>query len=258
MARKKKTPDEDQPNESENFDDSFGLPDIEYKPLDRDQTENTGGPEASAQEPEPEHHEEEAPKEEVVTETPASKPVETPSESTYSYSSYEVEDRPSMAPRIIAIIAIVLLAGVGVWYFAVYKPRKDASDKAAAIALAKRNADKARQDSIANAQQAVLAAIEKRKQDSLANLPKAGTIQMLSDRTGRYYVVIASDIDDDLLMDHAKKLSAKDVSTKIIPPYGKYNFYRLTIDDEDTYASAQSKANDLKGEYGDNLWVLHY
>jgi len=102
---------------------------------------------------------------------------------------------------------------------------------------------------------------QKRISDSLAIIelkPAEGTIETLEGRTGRYYVVVASDIDDDLLMDHAKDLSGKGISSKIIPPHGKVRFYRLAIADGDTYTSAQATADGLKAEHGDKLWVTKY
>jgi hypothetical protein len=81
----------------------------------------------------------------------------------------------------------------------------------------------------------------------------------LSGRSGRYYVVVASAIDGDLIMDYAKKLSAKGVSTKIIPPFGKSAFHRLAVADGDTYQTTQETADGLKGgDYGDKVWVVKY
>ncbi|NBW37696.1 MAG: hypothetical protein EBR30_22290, partial [Cytophagia bacterium] len=88
--------------------------------------------------------------------------------------------------------------------------------------------------------------------------PKEGSIETLSERTKRYYVVVSSSIDGDLVMDYAKKLSANGVNCKIIPPYGKVKFSRLTIAEGDTYASAQTLADGLKAQYGDGLWVIKY
>ena len=59
-------------------------------------------------------------------------------------------------------------------------------------------------------------------------------------------------------MDEAQRMSAKGVSTKIIPPYGKWKFYRLTISDDETFALAQAKADELKAQFGNGLWVMKY
>ena len=89
--------------------------------------------------------------------------------------------------------------------------------------------------------------------------PAIGTIETLSGRSGRYYVVVASAIDGDLIMDYAKKLSANGVSTKIIPPFGKSKFHRLAVAEGDTYPTTQETADGMKGgDYGDKVWVVKY
>ena len=100
---------------------------------------------------------------------------------------------------------------------------------------------------------------EKRRADSLANAtPAEGTIETLTERTRRYYVVVASAIDDDLIMDYAKNLSKKGVSSKIIPPFGKVKFFRIAVAEGETYADAQATADGLKAQYGDGAWVVKY
>ncbi len=150
------------------------------------------------------------------------------------------------------VVALALTAG---WYFAVYKPQKDAEAKA----LSEKN----RKDAEAKEQARLLEeerlAEERRRAAEAANAaPKEGSIETLSERSGRYYVVAASSIDADLIMDYAKKLSAKGVTCKIIPPYGKVKFSRLTVAEGDTYADTQKVADGLKGEYTDALWVIKY
>ncbi|MFM7195677.1 MAG: hypothetical protein ACKOYP_12980, partial [Bacteroidota bacterium] len=76
--------------------------------------------------------------------------------------------------------------------------------------------------------------------------------------TKRYYVVVASSLDADLLMDRAKKLSASGVSCKIIPPFGQWKFHRLGILDQETFALAQAKADESKATYGNDIWVMRY
>jgi len=70
--------------------------------------------------------------------------------------------------------------------------------------------------------------------------------------------VVSSAVDGDLIMDYAKKLSVKGTSTKIIPPFGKWKFYRLAVGDYDTFATAQTNADGVKGEYGSGVWVIKY
>lgn len=245
MARRKKTTDE-QPVEvpSTNTDDNFGLPDIEYQPLDR-----TAEPE-----PQPAAVANETYTQPTVAEEPVHKPI---SSSTYesSYSPVETSGG-SKAPMVIGIIIVVLLALTGTWYFAVYKPQKDAEAKA----LSEKNRKEAEAKEQARlAEEQRLEEERRRAAEAAANAkPAEGTIETLGERTGRYYVVAASSIDADLIMDYAKKLSAKGTTIKIIPPYGKVKFSRLTIAEGDTYANAQKVADGLKGEYTDALWVIKY
>ena len=117
--------------------------------------------------------------------------------------------------------------------------------------------ERAIQDSLAQIENAR----RQRIADSIASIPptpEVGTIDTINERTGLYYVVVASDIDDDLLMDYARKLSANGVSSKMIPPHGRVRYYRLTVAEGDTWSNAQAKADNLKGEYGSALWVTKY
>jgi hypothetical protein len=59
-------------------------------------------------------------------------------------------------------------------------------------------------------------------------------------------------------MDYAKKLSEKGVSPKIIAPYGKVKFHRLTIAEGETFAATQQTAEGLKSEYNEGAWVIKY
>jgi hypothetical protein len=248
---KRKTPDEQgQDDENENLnDDSFGLPDLDYKPLESTPQEQSTPPE-----------------EQKVTEPVAEKPEhtetkkETETRSTYSqsYSPYMEEENKSKAPVIIGVVVAVAVVVAGaLFYFFVYKPGQEEKERIANEVRLK----KEREEQELRDRQALEEAARKRAADSLAALnaePKEGTIETLTDRTRRYYVVISSAVDGDLVMDYAKKLSAKGVSTKIIPPFGKYKFSRLAIGDYDTFATAQASADAAKAEYGGAVWVLKF
>ncbi len=243
MARKKKINEDESntenlPNRSES-DDTFGLPEIEYQPINR---------EAEVVEP--------------IVETQSSEPVVERKEYSYQQqteqvpeSSFDLEDDPApIWPKILGILLVIVLAlGTG-WYFMMYKP---AQAEKARIEKEKLEQEERSKEQARLADQ-LLRDAEQRKADSLANISKVGVIEMLSARTKQYYVVVASAVDDDLLMDYAKKLSGKGVSTKIIPPFGKHKFFRLTVAEGDTFASAQEVADTKKPEYGDALWVLRY
>lgn len=226
--------DEDQVNEDKanNSDENFGLPDLELKPL-----------------------EEQAPRPE---EPVAQQPAEETATPTESFDAYAVDEAKSKAPLIltIVIVLVVAIAGYLIYNF-VYVPR--AQEKAKKEELARQQAaarKKAEEERLANER---AAEEERKRQEALAKAtPAVGTIEILSARTRRYYVVITSDIDDDLLMDYAKKLSAQGVNLKVIPPFGGKNFHRLAIADHDTFAQAQANADAAKATYGSGVWVIKY
>lgn len=227
--RKDKDPQENENlNDGNNAEDSFGLPDIEYKPLEN---------------PEQEH---------------SQTNVEEPVRESYTYKPEE--EPKSNAPVIIAvIIGLVLVVAVFLIYQYVYKPQAAEKQKKE---LAAKAADKQKKEEAARLAREKEAE-EQRKRDEAAAAevakPAAGTVETLSSRTGRYYVVVASAVDDDLIMDYANKLSAKGTGSKIIPPFGKWKFYRLTIGgDFDTYALAQTSADSVKPEFGEGAWVIKY
>ena len=217
----------------DNAEDNFGLPDIEFKPLD--EPKKAAGDEPTS---------------------------ESASETTRETSSYEPyspdQDEPkSKAPVILGIVIVLVLAIASyLIYSFVIKPANE--EKAKKELAAKQEAERKKAEEARVAKEKADEA-ERMRLEAIANAkPAVGTIEVLSARTKRYYVVVSSDVDDDLLMDYARTLSAKGISTKIVPPFGKKNFFRLTIADHDTWALAQTNADAAKAEYGGAVWVLKY
>jgi hypothetical protein len=247
MAKRKKPSEEPgQENvDASNDADNFGLPEIDYKPLDQAQPAESSPAEVTHS----------TPSEPVSTGSRYNEPSQTTNPPTYSYME---EENKSRAPVIIgiAIAVVVVIAGFLIYRY-VYVPQqqKEAKELAARQQKERDDAERARQDQLAKDEEARR---QQARLDSLNAVPSVGTIETLSERTRRYYVVVSSAIDGDLTMDYAKKLSQKGVSTKIIPPFGKYKFSRLAIGDYDTFASAQSGADAAKAEYGGEVWVLKF
>lgn len=241
-------------------DDSFGLPDVDYQPIDRD--ENTYEEEQASSEPESEEtystKEEET---DVYTSTTYEEEPPVEQESTYVPGSYKPPKDDSVVPKVLALVFVLLLAGAAIWYFGFYKPAKEAKEKAK-IEQQKRLDDQKQREAEAQRERERLER-EQAQREEEARLaaeaePKIGTIETISSRTGRYYVVIASAIDDDLAMDHAEKLKNEGVSTTIIKPFGKSKFHRIAVESHDTWAAAENAATDLRGQYGDGVWVIKY
>jgi hypothetical protein len=284
MARKKKQTPEPPPENLDNTDDTFGLPDVEYQPLKRDEPEKTEEPV-----PEDEPETSDAPEVVVINEAPEATPeppppAETPAfqfqdepvheephkENVFERPSYEEDHKPyeptytyqrepEVWPKVLGAIIVLLLVGLGIWYFGFFRPEqlaKEEQEQKELLAIqeeARRKEDERR---------AAASRAEEERKNVVPETPPApavGTIETLSGRSGRYYVVIASSIDGDLIMDYAKKLSANGVSTKIIPPFGKSSFHRLAVAEGDTYETTQATADGLKGgDYGDKVWVVKY
>ena len=289
MARKKKQTNEPPPENLDNTDDTFGLPEVEYQPLNRGEPEKTEEPvsqdlppeprdepvpdvvvinEASNVESEPEPKtveptsfefkesptHEELHKDDDFTERNRYDDVHQPYTPTYTYR----DDSASMWPKVVGAILVLLLIGGGIWYFMMYRPAQIAKAEQERRELLAIQEEARRKE--ADRQAALKREEEQKVAEALPPpAPAVGTIETLSGRSGRYYVVIASSIDGDLIMDYAKKLSANGVSTKIIPPFGKSSFHRLAVADGDTYATTQTTADGMKGgDYGDKLWVIKY
>ncbi|HNP17671.1 MAG TPA: hypothetical protein PKL31_04480 [Fulvivirga sp.] len=234
---------EDQ-NDFNEADDSFGLPDVDYQPLDE-----------SEEEPDKSSDDFSSESEESVNE-------DAKVESTYIPGSYTPpQQESSNGGKIFALILVLLLVGAGIWYFGFYAPaqkiEKARIEKQKQEAETARIAAEKRAEEERLAQQAADREAERLAAEEAAK-PKIGTVETITGRTGRYYVVIASVIDGDLAMDYANKLKKTGVSLQIIPPFGKSKFHRVAVDNLDSWAAAENRANEMKSEYGENVWVIKY
>lgn len=93
-----------------------------------------------------------------------------------------------------------------------------------------------------------------RKTENGEELP----IMTVSAPKGLYYVVVASHIDMDLAMDYAQKIVQKAVHVKLIMPEKDKYFVRVAVAHEKTFEEASQKAQELKAEYGEHVWVMKY
>ena len=133
MAKRRKTDDPSQDNlENQNDADNFGLPDLEYKPLD-------------TQEAPAEPEEEELVQEETQPQSTYQQETESTQKITYQEETYITEDEPSSkAPMIIGlIIGLVILVGGFLIYAYVYKPKMEEKAKREQIARELREKEEA-------------------------------------------------------------------------------------------------------------------
>lgn len=141
MARKKKQTNEPPPENLDNTDDTFGLPEVEYQPLQRGEAENIEEP---TPEVPPEPPAEPAPEVVIVNEAPQIEPQQEPPSTPFEFrettheddrkdddagerSRYEdvhqpytptysyQDETPSPWPKILGILLVLLLIGGGLW-----------------------------------------------------------------------------------------------------------------------------------------------
>lgn len=183
--------------------------------------------------------------------------------------------------KIVLIALVVVLASGATWYYAYYIPKQE-SERQALIQAEQKQADLKKEELEQTRLRLEEEALERQQLDSLAadsvaiNLNVStdhqisvqhetssspipvGSIDTVLEQTGRYYVIIASVINSDFVMTHARKLTAAGVECKIIPGYTKRNFNLLSIAESDSLEEAQRMLDALKPEYGNEIWVLKY
>lgn len=84
------------------------------------------------------------------------------------------------------------------------------------------------------------------------------TIETIHAPTGLYHVIAASCIDQDLVMDYAKKLLKKGFASKIIIPVQEKQFVRLSIAQASTWKEAKEQMKELQAEFGTKIWIMKY
>ncbi len=91
-----------------------------------------------------------------------------------------------------------------------------------------------------------------------ASMMPAGEITQLESATGKSYIIISSFIDEDLAMDHAKKLAADGESPIIIPPFRDYRFYRVAVAEFESFTDANNNLLSYQDRFGGEVWALRY
>ena len=86
----------------------------------------------------------------------------------------------------------------------------------------------------------------------------SGEVAFLDSRTGKYYVIVGSFLDDDFAKDYAKNLSRKGYQVSIIMPFGGVKFHRVAVADASSLKSVVSEIERWKAEFGGDIWALRY
>lgn len=99
------------------------------------------------------------------------------------------------------------------------------------------------------------------KLEELAELEakrQAGFVEKITERTGRFYIIVSSSIDDDLAMDYARKLASEGNNVKLIEHDAEKNrYYRVSVGDYETREEAESQIASFGTLDGDR-WVLAF
>lgn len=254
-----KDPKDEELNEQEKenvneADDSFGLPDLDYKPLEEETTEpeeDLSSDDASDAEDQSADESGYSSETEEESEQEEEKPV----------LRYQLEEESSNAPKIIGgVIGVLALAAI-IWYFGFYKPQQqkivdDAKAKQEELDYKKAQEAAARKKQAA-ADAAATAEAETQAQAGVQE-DLNGETQILTERSGRYYIVLESFIDEDFAKDYGNKIAKEGTPSFLIPPYSKKKMQRVGIGGYESMDEATSALNDLSGEFGTGKWILKY
>ncbi len=258
MDEKDPKDEELNPQEQDNLneaDDSFGLPDLDYKPLD----------EESSEEPVVEPEEDSAVEEEENTEDSYTSSYSEESEEEEQEEEkpalrYQMEEESSNAPKIIGgIIGVLVLAAV-IWYFGFYGPQQKKiaeAEKAKQEELDYKKAQDAKA-ALKKKQEAEAAAAEAAQVANEVEENTDAEVEILSERSGRYYIVLESFIDEDFAKDFGNRIAQEGTPSFLIPPYSKKKMQRVAIGGYDSMEEAESGLNNLPEEYGTGKWILKY
>ena len=222
-----KAPDNNNGNGGDD-DDDFGLPEVNFDPVNR--KEEPGTPKEEAPKPEAA-----ATKKEVIDQHRTTKPKDDNN-----------EGKPVYGPIVTALVVIVVLAGIAVWLLFgggldMFK-KKEVAKKDPPPKVVKKPAPKPV------------------KKEVVVNPEPAAGIDTIGYGTGRYYVVVGSFIDDDVALDFCKQIEASGKRAIVLDPSGTVSkYYRVAVGkDYATEQEAKDAAKALAGQYGSDPYPKKY
>ena len=93
----------------------------------------------------------------------------------------------------------------------------------------------------------------------LESAPKAiGSISEISQPLDKYYLIVASFLDNDLAFDYAEKLILSGSNVIIILDFHVRYFTRVALLEYETLDKANVGLDKYKDEFDEQLWVLKY
>ena len=93
----------------------------------------------------------------------------------------------------------------------------------------------------------------------MESAPKGiGVISEISQPLNKYYLIVASFLDNDLAFDYAEKLILSGSNVIIIPPFSTSKLTRVALLEYETLDKANIGLDKYKDEFDEQLWVLKY
>ncbi|MBT3541985.1 MAG: hypothetical protein HN486_00715 [Flavobacteriaceae bacterium] len=89
-------------------------------------------------------------------------------------------------------------------------------------------------------------------------LKAIGAISVKGQPLDKYYLIVASFLDNDLAFDYAEKLILSGSNVIIIPPFSASKLTRVALLEYETLDKANIGLDKYKDEFDEQLWVLKY
>ena len=162
---------------------------------------------------------------------------------SYTSSYYEEESGQRKSPVVWIIVGLVILALIifGVFYFINREPDPEPMSTQPVIEQPVEDPEP----------------VIEEPEPEPEPVREAGVYE-LNEPTGRYHVIVASSIDVDLVRDYGFRLARQGMSCYILAPRGNRKFHRLSVADYVSLNDAAVRSEQLKSEFGDEVWVIRY
>lgn len=100
----------------------------------------------------------------------------------------------------------------------------------------------------------------KAKQEEIASSSdvELTTAHLINGKSGRCFIIVGGFANKKNAIRLREKLVQDGLEAKVIAPTDKSPLYRVSLSDYAAKDEALKKAEELKGSYGDNLWVMVY
>ncbi len=234
-------------NKNHEESDDFGLPDASF---DSESGENKESEEAAEESSGFEYTEGSSTEDEPdeYSDTLSEEPT-----GTHQYSSAGQDDGDGKTPvGLIVTLGLVgvIIVGVAIYWFFFRTPKEQPAQEPVVEVVEEPPV----QEPVIEEPEPVEEVMEEEP-----TTPAEGNFETINTKTGRYYVVLNSFFDEDMAIDYAKNMANQGVSTIILGADERTGFKRVALqEDFGGWSAAETRLNELKGMYGEEIWVLKY